>query len=149
VTGGTAPRDHGPVIRNVVIHASNEQPLLCDLYGVPTPGDVGLVCTNLRTFDGKRPIFIDTITATFFFPYHGIRFLEIPPGELARHVEEGGSMPTATSGARSLSPGEERLPVVVSGPDDGLGDGAAIPEIDDLEIELEVDEDFLQRVRDA
>jgi hypothetical protein len=144
------------VIRNVVIHASNEQPLLCDLYGVPTPGDVGLVCTNLRTFDGKRPIFIDTITATFFFPYHGIRFLEIPPGELARHVDEGGSMPAAASGALSLEPGEERrlgeerlgeerLPVVVGGPDDG----AAPDEIDDLEIDLEVDEDFLQRVRDA
>ena len=133
------------MIRNVVIHASNEQPLLCDLYGLPTPGDVGLVCTNLRTFDGKRPIFIDTITATFFFPYHGIRFLEIPPNELARHMTEGGSMPAFTGGSVPMDPGDALLPALIGGPDDG----AQSPEIDDLDLEIEVDEDFLQRVRDA
>ncbi len=133
------------MIRNVVIHASNEQPLLCDLYGVPTPGDVGLVCTNLRTFDGKRPIFIDTITATFFFPYHGIRFLEIPPNELALHMTEGGSMPAFRGEGVPRDPGDARLPARVGGP----GAGAGTPEIDDLDLEIEVDEDFLQRIRDA
>jgi hypothetical protein len=133
------------VIRNVVLHASNEQPLLCDLYAVPTAGDAGLVCTNVRMMDGKRPVFVDAITSTFFFPYHVIRFLEIPPGELARHTQEGGSMPSFAGGAPALDTGEERLPVVVGGADDGVG----APDLDDLEIDIDLDEDFLQRIRDA
>jgi hypothetical protein len=135
------------VIRNVVLHAQNEQPLQADLYTIPSASDVGLLCTNLRLMDGKRPVFIDDIKGTFFFPYHVIRFLEIPPHELARHMAEGGGGPSvAAQGGNALSAGAgERLPVVVGGP----ADGAVAEDLDNLEIELEIDEDFLQRVRDA
>jgi len=135
------------VIRNAVIHSANEQPLLADLFALPTPSDVGLVCTNLRMMDGKRPIFIDSSAATFFFPYLVIRFLEIPPGALERHVTETGDMPaamSATSAALGESPGSapggdgERLPVVVGAP----------AEAPDDELDLDIDEGFLQRVRD-
>ena len=67
------------MIRNAVIHIINEQPLLADLYGLPSPADVGMLCTNLRMMDGRRPVFIDEIKSTFFFPYLHIRFVEIPP----------------------------------------------------------------------
>ena len=67
------------MIRNVVLHLLNEQPLLVDLFETPKSEDQGLVCTNLRMMDGKRPIFIDRIESVFFFPYLHIRFLEIPP----------------------------------------------------------------------
>jgi hypothetical protein len=146
VTAGTGPRDDVVVIRNVAIHLANEQPLLADLYSVPNPGDAGLLCTNLRMMDGKRPVFIDAITSTFFFPYHLVRFLEIPPAELARHQTAGDTGPVFAAGEPGalLRDDEERLPVVVGGPDDGAGE----PNLDDLEIELDIDEDFLQRVRD-
>lgn len=139
--------DHPGVIRNVVLHAQNEQPLQADLYTIPSASDVGLLCTNLRLMDGKRPVFIDDSKGTFFFPYHVIRFLEIPPHELARHMSEGGGRPAvAAQGGNALSAGAgERLPVVVGGPDDG----APAEDLDNLEIDLEIDEDFLQRVRDA
>jgi hypothetical protein len=136
------------VIRNAVIHISNEQPLTADLFGVPTSADAGLLCTNLRMMDGKRPVFIDNISATFFFPYLHIRFVEIPPGSLARHLEEGGGAPGAAS--RPFEAGlptvdgtaGSRLPVVVAEAPD-LED-----ELPDPEAELEIDEDFLRRVRD-
>jgi hypothetical protein len=67
------------VVPNVVIHLNNEQPLLADLFEMPAAGDAGLVCTNLRTIDGRRPVFIDRMDATFFFPYLHVRFLEISP----------------------------------------------------------------------
>jgi hypothetical protein len=134
------------VIRNVAIHLASEQPLLADLYSAPNPSDYGLVCTNVRMMDGKRPMFIDAITSTFFFPYHLVRFLEIPPEELARHQASGGGAPGSAAGESMdyASGGEERLPVVVGGPDDG----ADAEGIENLEIELDIDEDFLQRVRD-
>lgn len=132
------------MIRNVCIHVSNEQPLLADLYDLPSASDAGLLCTNVRSMDGKRPIFIDSITATFFFPYHVIRFLEIPEGAVEPGRTRGGPMePTTTdrpTGEPAIALGS-RLPAVIEGssgePDDG-----------ELDVELEIDEEFLQRIRD-
>jgi hypothetical protein len=108
------------MIRNVVVHVLNEQPLLTDLYELPKPGDQGLLCTNLRMMDGKRPIFIDRIESIFFFPYRHIRFIEIPP---------------ASSGVAAVeAPVEEAAP--------------ATPEAE-ADEDLELDEDFLRRIREV
>ena len=55
------------MIRNAVIHITNEQPLLADLYEMPTASDASLVCTNIRMLDGKKPIFIDNAKSIFVF----------------------------------------------------------------------------------
>jgi hypothetical protein len=91
-----------------VVHLLNDQPVLVDVIDDPTPRDQSLICTNVRTLDGKRPVFIDQSDSTFVFPYAGIRFVEIPTG---------------------VAPVTEAA--------------AAEPE------DLEIDEDFLRRVRDA
>jgi len=111
------------VIRNVVIHITNEQPLLADLYEMPTSTDVTLVCTNLRMLDGKKPIFIDHADSVFVFPYLNIRFVEI----LAAAATGLGDAP----GEETAVPADE--PVVQSEPED----------------DLEIDEDFLRRIRDV
>jgi len=133
------------MIRNAVLHIANEQPLLADMFGVPAATDAGLLCTNLRMMDGKRPVFIDDIGATFFFPYRVIRFVEIPPGAMARHVAEGGDAPASAARAdlASIVPGT-RLPVPVGDPA-GLDDPEPAA---DIEVDLDIDEGFLQRVRD-
>ena len=75
------------VIRDVVIHLIGEQPLMADLPGAPQPGDVALVCTNLRMMNQRRPFFVEDGASTFVFPYSQVRFVEIrredptPPGE--------------------------------------------------------------------
>jgi hypothetical protein len=118
------------VIRNAVLHLMNEQPMLADLFEAPNPGDVGLRCTNLRTLNLKRPVFVDDSASIFFFPYLHIRFVEIPPGAIT------GSDP---SSALELSRA------------DSAGDGGrgpvATPE--EPEAELEIDEDFLRRIREV
>lgn len=113
------------MIRNVVVHINNEQPLLADLFEAPSPGDVGLRCTNLRQLNGKRPVFVDDIHAMFFFPYLHIRFLEIPPGAMS------GSDP---SGAVMI---------------DDAHDALAAPPAPETEPDLEIDEDFLRRIREV
>ena len=132
------------MIRNVCIHVSNEQPLIADLFDLPQASDAGLVCTNVRSLDGKRPVFIDSITATFFFPYHIIRFLEIPEGAVdLRRLTDDPAAPghAADPGGAPAGDPQSRLPVVVGAPGEHDVDG-------DLEAELEIDEDFLQRIRD-
>jgi hypothetical protein len=158
------------VIRNVCIHVSNEQPLLCDLYDMPSASDAGLVCTNVRSMDGKRPIFVDATASTFFFPYHVVRFLEIPEREMARYHTErprrtpavrvvaGDGEPMTDGGPGGYDPLDDvdgtldghgarpdedpgsLLPVAV-----GAGDAGADPEDDGV---LEIDESLLQRIRD-
>ena len=136
------------MIRNVVIHVSNEQPLVADLYGMPSSADVGLVCTNVRTLDGKRPIFIDHTDSTFFFPYLHLRFLEIPAGEVQRHMAQAGAGPgvggTAPGGSLAADDPAVRYAVVVAEPDPLVPDDP-VPDPDE---DLGIDEDFLQRIRD-
>jgi hypothetical protein len=109
------------VIKNAVVHVLNEQPLLADLYEMPKPLDQGLLCTNLRTMDGKRPVFVDRMESIFYFPYLHIRFLEILP---------------STGGlAQVAAPSEEAAPPPAP---------EAAPEED-----LELDEDFLRRIREV
>jgi hypothetical protein len=111
------------VIRNAVIHIANEQPLLADLYEMPVPTDVTMVCTNVRMLDGKKPLFIDHTNSVFVFPYLHIRFVEIM-------VESATGLPE--------TPADERSPAA---PDPAVEEEA--------EADLELDEDFLRRIRDV
>jgi hypothetical protein len=110
------------VIRNVVIHITNEQPLLADLYEMPTPTDVSLVCTNMRMLDGKKPIFIDHADSVFVFPYLNIRFIEILASAATGLPETPGDQAVATDEAAAEA---------------------------EVEEDLELDEDFLRRIRDV
>jgi hypothetical protein len=117
------------MLRNAVIHISNEQPLLADLFELPDPTDVALRLTNLRSLDGKRPIFVDDMKSVFLFPYHRVSFVEIPPQALAG----------TELGDGSQVPENALVPV-------GAGAAGAAPAEDD---ELEIDEDFLRRIREV
>jgi hypothetical protein len=101
------------VIR-AILHLLNDQPIAVELLQMPTPADVTVICTNMRTVDGKKPVFIDFANSTFVFPMSAVRFVEVLPS------------------------GDER--------ERAAGPAIAAPaEPEDLEI----DEDFLRRVREA
>jgi hypothetical protein len=159
------------VIRNAVLHLFNEQPLVADLYRAPDPADVGLVCTNLRLKNGSRPVFIDEMSATVFIPYGQIRFVEIPAASMAA----AGAAPAA--GTPAVAPASSALvpvagaaagedgPVPGAGGVEGSGSVTAAPgdatdapgagatgqEVGvepESDADLELDEDFLRRIRD-
>lgn len=107
------------MIRDVVIHPFNDQPIVVDMFDMPTARDAGLVCTNLRTLDGRRPTFILSGDSVFFFPYQHVRFVEIKQGS--------GSTGMAIEAPAEAAP---------EAPEADQGD-------------LEIDEDFLRRIREA
>ncbi len=83
------------LIRDAVLHLHNEQPLLVDLFALPTAADACVVCTNVRTLAGKRPLFVDRSDSYFLFPLPHVRFVEIPAsaagdlgGGAARDLDE-------------------------------------------------------------
>lgn len=99
-----------------ILHLLNDQPLSVDILEDPKPSDVAVICTSLRTLDGKRPVFIDFSDSRFVIPMAAIRFVEIPTG----------------------ADDTERARVA-----------AAAAEVADDTGDLEIDEDFLRRVREA
>lgn len=113
------------MIRNAVIHLVGDQPLLADLFELPAAAGQGVLCTNLRTMTGQRPVFADHVESVFFFPYGHIRFLEIPPGSQG-----------ATAGIADDTGSETAL-------------AEAAPEDAEPETELELDEEFLRRIREV
>jgi len=122
------------VIRNVVIHIANEQPLLADLYDMPTSADVSLICTNVRMLDGKKPIFVDHSGSVFVFPYQTIRFLELTAGSVDGFEAGDGPLAAVSAGGNGTN---------------GTN-GAAADAVDaEPEPELELDEDFLRRIREV
>ena len=102
------------MIRDAVLHLQNEQPLLVDIFETPSPSDIVLVCTNLRTMSKTRPTFADRVGSTFLFPYSHIRFVELQ------------------AEATATAPVQPVLTIQLA----------------EAEPDLELDEDFLRRVRD-
>ena len=99
-----------------ILHLMNDQPLSVDLLEEPKPSDLAVICTNVRTIDGKRPVFIDFSNSSFVFPMAMIRFVEVP---------QAGAEQERNAGLMAL---------------------AAEPEEAE---DLDIDEDFLRRVREA
>ena len=115
------------MIRDVVLHINNEQPLRADLFELPEADTVLLRCTNIRTLNGTRPIFIDDLNSIVFFPMLHLRFIEILPRSQA-------------DAELALGPGEIAIPVPAP----------AVPEPEpESDEDLEIDEDFLRKVREA
>jgi hypothetical protein len=111
------------MVRGVSIHLANEHAFAVDLFAMPNPTDLTIVCTNVRTPDGKRPVWADAADSIFYFPWTHIRFIEIPETALG----------SSLAGGRSRDEDE----------------GAGGPGEAERELELEIDEDFLRRVRDV
>jgi hypothetical protein len=107
-----------PAVIRAILHLLNDQPLAVDLLEDPKPSDAAVICTNVRTIDGKRPVFVDFSDSMFVFPMASVRFVEVPTG--ADDTERGRAA-AAAAAAETAAENED----------------------------LEIDEDFLRRVREA
>ena len=112
------------MIRDVVVHMNNEQPLMADLRALPTARDACLVCTNLRYIGGKKPTFIDHVDSWFLIPLHIVRFVEVPASAVTASERESGML--------------------------ALGAGPRLEDEDDAALDdIELEEQLLRRIREV
>lgn len=138
------------MIRNAVLHLLNEQPLRADLLRMPEPADSGLLCTNLRTLNGKRPVFVDDSGSTFFFPYRQMRFIEIPGGAPLPELAAPTPAAATAAGPTEAAPATATAPATAAAPatEPPAVSPAGSTEGPPVESDLELDEDLLRRVRE-
>ena len=65
----------------VIVHISNEDPIVGEIEEMPLPADTMIIIANPRKRDGKDLHFIDADVTTVIWPWHRINFMEILPSE--------------------------------------------------------------------
>ncbi len=136
------------MIRNVILHLHNELPLKADIEALPTAADAGLLCTNLRTLEGRKPISTEYLDSVFLIPYNIIRFIEIPRAS----IDQAGlstDLPIrpAQLPAEASAVGEHPAVIITPPPAEAWPTETA-PEEEALE-HLEPDAELLRRIREA
>ena len=66
---------------NVILHISNEDPVLGELDDMPSPSDQMLIIKNPRRRDGKDIPYLDGNVMTVIWPVNRINFIEVLPSE--------------------------------------------------------------------
>ena len=113
------------MITRVIVHLENDLPVLVDLEHLPQPGDRMLICTNVRTVDGKRPSFVNDRHGTFIFPLGIVRLIEVP----TQVDQEAAAASDAPASEAEAAPSSE------------------LPPADDEAADEEPDQDLLARIR--
>jgi hypothetical protein len=63
----------------VLIHISNEDPIVGEIEELPNPTDTSLKVQNPRKRDGKDLHYIQNDVTTVFWPWSRISFMEVLP----------------------------------------------------------------------
>jgi hypothetical protein len=138
------------MISNVILKLNGEMPMKADIESLPTAADAGLLCTNLRTLEGRKPISTEYLDSVFLLPYNVIRFIEVPREEIAgAGANTGPGMPRKPA---QLPADAEAVPehasVVVTPPPTAAREPE--PPVEEAALEdLEPDEELLRRIREA
>jgi hypothetical protein len=145
------------MLTDVVVHISNEQPLLADLVAEPKPSDVALICRNVRMTNGKKPVFIDRSDSILVIPLAHVRFVEVPQTSMAALEAEkaaiaAGEEPVAVE-AEYPQPPLARLAWLAGEdgePRDGSrGDGSGGDPAGEESSPDDLDDDLIRRIREA
>ncbi len=134
------------MIRSVILHLHGEQPMKADIESLPTAADAGLLCTNLRTLEGRKPISTEFLDSVFLLPYNIIRFIEIPRSSIHEAGLDHDLPPSPVElPAEAIAVPEGQNVVVTPPPAASRPD---VSEDDGLE-HLAPDEELLRRIREA
>ncbi|MBN1371768.1 MAG: hypothetical protein JW987_07490 [Anaerolineaceae bacterium] len=63
----------------ILIHISNEDPVLGEVDNLPSPTDISITVKNPRRKDGKDLPYLDANVSTVIWPFSRINFIELMP----------------------------------------------------------------------
>ena len=136
------------MIRNVILHLQSELPMKADIEALPTAADAGLLCTNLRTLEGRKPVSTEFLDSVFLIPYNVIRFIEIPRGAIHESGLDQDLPPSPTALPETAEAVPEGTHVLVTPPPSVAP--AELPAAEEEGFEhLEPDAELLRRIREA
>ena len=70
----------------LIVHISNEEPVLCDVDEMPDPSDQFVIVQNPRRRDGKDIHYLDDDVTTMLIPWHRINFIQVLPSAETEEV---------------------------------------------------------------
>ncbi len=70
----------------VVVHISNEDPIVGELDELPKPTDTLVVIHNPRRRDGKDVHYLSNDVVTVIWPVNQISFVEVMPSEAGEQI---------------------------------------------------------------
>ena len=68
----------------VIVHVTNEDPILAEMEALPSPTDTSVTLSNPRKRDNKPLHYVTEEALSVIFPWHRISFIEVLPGEESR-----------------------------------------------------------------
>jgi hypothetical protein len=71
---------------HVILHISNEEPIVGDIEDLPQAGDTVLIVHNPRKRDGKDIPYLGTDVTTVMWPWSKVNFLEVMPAEAEEEI---------------------------------------------------------------
>jgi hypothetical protein len=69
------------VAKLILIHITNEDPILAEMDDLPNPADNFVIFTNPRRRDGRPVNYVTAGARTFIFPWTRISFIEVMVSE--------------------------------------------------------------------
>lgn len=63
----------------VLVHVSNEDPVVGEMEELPAPTDLSIAVNNPRLRDGKDLPYLEGNVVTVIWPMHRINFIEVIP----------------------------------------------------------------------
>jgi hypothetical protein len=68
-------------MQSVIIHFTNDDPILAEIEELPDPTASYITCINPRLRDGKTLHYVTPEAVSFLFPWNRITFIELLPAE--------------------------------------------------------------------
>ncbi len=63
----------------LLIHVSNEEPIMAEVESLPDPKDTSITCMNPRRRDGKDVHYVLADVQTLIIPWWRINFVQVMP----------------------------------------------------------------------
>lgn len=68
---------------SIILHISNEDPVVCEMDEMPSPSSQFLLVHNPRRRDGKDVHYLDEDVTSMIVPWHRVNFIQLlPSGEM-------------------------------------------------------------------